>query len=208
MYVYLDESGDAGFEFKRGSSRYFVVALMLVDDPRPLREAVSTYRREIGWPKHREFKFAKASHEIRRDFLSAIRFQPLTIRCLVVDKEALLVADPRVRRDAYVAMIRSALQEALQDVTMAHVIIDESFEGRSKKASFSSDLRHAVSNPTGRGARTLRAVSYRRSRSDDLLQAADMIVGAIAYAHKHDNHVYRRIIQSKIAVERFLPEME
>jgi Protein of unknown function (DUF3800) len=39
MHVYIDESGDTGFKFRSGSSRYFVVTLLLVDDPIPLHQA-------------------------------------------------------------------------------------------------------------------------------------------------------------------------
>ena len=34
MHIYIDESGDTGFKLKAGSSRCFVIALLLVDDPR------------------------------------------------------------------------------------------------------------------------------------------------------------------------------
>jgi hypothetical protein len=47
MYVYLDESGDTGFAFRRGSRRYFVIALLLVEDPIPIHQAVHDIRLEL-----------------------------------------------------------------------------------------------------------------------------------------------------------------
>jgi hypothetical protein len=46
MYIYLDESGDTGFKFRQGSSRYFVVALLLVDDPIPLHQEIHESHRD------------------------------------------------------------------------------------------------------------------------------------------------------------------
>lgn len=47
MYIYVDESGDTGFKFGKGSSRYFVVALLLVDDPIPLHQAIHDVRLQL-----------------------------------------------------------------------------------------------------------------------------------------------------------------
>ena len=47
MFVYLDESGDTGFKFPN-SSRYFVIALLLIEDPIPFHAAIEDLRRTIG----------------------------------------------------------------------------------------------------------------------------------------------------------------
>jgi hypothetical protein len=47
MFVYLDESGDAGFKFRQNSSRYFIVTLLLVEDPIPLQGAVDGLRAQL-----------------------------------------------------------------------------------------------------------------------------------------------------------------
>ncbi len=48
MFVYLDESGDTGFKFRRGSSKYFVVTLLLVEDPIPVQIAIDELRSELN----------------------------------------------------------------------------------------------------------------------------------------------------------------
>ncbi|MBA2754312.1 MAG: DUF3800 domain-containing protein [Chloroflexia bacterium] len=48
MFVYLDESGDTGFTFDSGSSAFFVITLLLVDDPIPFQTAISRLRQELG----------------------------------------------------------------------------------------------------------------------------------------------------------------
>ncbi len=36
MFVYGDEAGDTGMKFRQNSTAFFVVALVIVDDPEPL----------------------------------------------------------------------------------------------------------------------------------------------------------------------------
>lgn len=47
MFVYLDETGDTGFKFDKGSSRYFVVTMLLVQDPIPLYTAIDDFRKSL-----------------------------------------------------------------------------------------------------------------------------------------------------------------
>jgi len=73
MYVYLDESGDTGFKFRNGSSRYFVIALLLVDDPLPLHQAVHDLRLRLNKSESYEFKFMRTHHDGRIAFFQAIK---------------------------------------------------------------------------------------------------------------------------------------
>jgi hypothetical protein len=59
MHLYLDESGDTGFKFQQGSSRYFVVALVVVRDPNALADVLDEQRRAIDKLPGEELKFAR-----------------------------------------------------------------------------------------------------------------------------------------------------
>jgi hypothetical protein len=97
MFVYLDESGDTGFKFSRGSSRHFIVALVLVDDPEPLEDAVHSYRDSLRWASHWEFHFAKTDDKIREGFFRAIRGSEFAVRALIIDKT--LIRAPELRKE-------------------------------------------------------------------------------------------------------------
>ncbi len=86
MYVYLDESGDTGFKFRNGSSRYFVIALLLVDDPLPLHQAVHDLRLRLNKSESYEFKFMRTHHDGRIAFFQAIKSFTFQVYALVVDK--------------------------------------------------------------------------------------------------------------------------
>ncbi len=94
MFVYPDESGDTGFKFDRGSSRYFVVTLLLVNDPIPFHEAVAALRKSLGFTEGNEFKWYTSSEETRWVFLRMLRRQEFAARVLVIDK-TLMMTCPR-----------------------------------------------------------------------------------------------------------------
>ena len=64
MFVFVDESGDAGVRGKPGSSRYFIVTAIILDDQDELSQmgrTVDDVRESLGFPKTAEFKFNKSS---------------------------------------------------------------------------------------------------------------------------------------------------
>ncbi len=206
MYIYLDESGDAGLELRRGASRFFVVALLLTEDPEPIRVAVRSYRTRRGLPDHWEFKFAGTREQHRLEFLRTLRRQPFQICALVIDKRRLPVPGPRTRSDLYSVFVKTALANVLDTVDRVDLVIVESFKGKSKKASFTTYLRHEFNTLSGPERKRIGPVAYRRTASDDMLQVADMIAGAIAKAHKDHDEQYREIIRPMILWEHVLPE--
>ena len=75
MLVFIDDSGDAGFKIEKGSSRFFVIALVIFDDELEAQKTAVTIKelkRELKFPDDVEFKFCKSSHDVRRKFLSAV----------------------------------------------------------------------------------------------------------------------------------------
>lgn len=89
MLVFVDDSGDAGFKLDRGSSQFFVIALVIFTDDLEAEKvavAIKTLRRSLGFSDESEFKFSKSRPEVRRAFLDAIAPFSFTVRALIVDK--------------------------------------------------------------------------------------------------------------------------
>jgi hypothetical protein len=71
MLVFIDDSGDPGFKFDKGSSTHFVIACIVFDDNLDAEETalkIKRLRRSLGWRDDHEFKFNKASKDIRLAF--------------------------------------------------------------------------------------------------------------------------------------------
>src|SRR5581483_9549389 len=90
MLAFLDESGDPGRKIDRGSSQYFVVALVVFND---LAEAtrcdtrISLLRRELNRDDHFEFHFSDNSHRIRLAFLEAVAPYDFFFHAFVLNKD-------------------------------------------------------------------------------------------------------------------------
>lgn len=60
-YAVGDEAGQPGFGRQPGSTRFFVVVLLLLNEPQRLRDQVSWLHHQMGIPERVEFKFHKTS---------------------------------------------------------------------------------------------------------------------------------------------------
>jgi Protein of unknown function (DUF3800) len=201
VYVHIDETGDAGLQFDRGSSAFFVVGLIFSDDVSSLRLATATVRHTLRWPLEREFKFSGTHDAAKELYLQAIRREPFHVHIMAFDKRRL---DPNaLRQDFYGHLVGLALEDVVENIRGAHLILDESFKGKGKQRTFRTQLRSRISQP-GRKS-VLRNLSYRSSRTDEMLQVADMVVGAVGRAYKREDHHYRSIINAKIVSEYCYP---
>ncbi len=196
MFVYLDESGDTGFKFDRGSSRYFVVTLLLVDDPIPFHAAVAALRARLGFAEGNEFKWYKSSEETRWAFLRMLRKQDFAARVLVIDKTLITAPHMRKGETFYNELIQLVLRHDDGSITDATVILDESVKSKQRKQGLTTYLRKALNVDPGR--QRIKEVKYHASHTDNIVQATDMLAGAVNARYKRDRGDYLDYIKPKI----------
>jgi hypothetical protein len=180
MLVFIDESGDPGFKVPQGSSPIFVAAMVMFTTPadaltteRVIRATMSRLRVKP------EFKFNKSSNEVRDGFFQAVRNCPFMVRAIVVRKEVIYSPHLKTNKeDFYRFFVRQMMQHDNGRLEQATVVIDGSGD-RSFRAMLKSSLRRHL------GAR-LKDVRFSNSRSDVLVQLADMCTGAIARSYRAD----------------------
>jgi len=70
-----DESGDVSFNFGKGASRYFVMAVIATSQPQALRQRLVDVRQELNLPAGYEFGFNAmgSSAVLRRKVFSTLR---------------------------------------------------------------------------------------------------------------------------------------
>jgi len=180
MLVFIDESGDPGFNLKKGSSPVFVAAMVIfetAEDALAVSRSVRALQRELSI--NPEFKFNRCSDEVRAKFFRHVRDLPFVVRAIVVDKQAVYSSHLRSdREDFYRFFIRQMLSHDDGFLRNAKVVIDGSGD-REFRRMLGATLRRQV------GER-IREVSFARSQSDPLVQLADMCAGAIARSFRRD----------------------
>lgn len=194
--VYLDESGDTGFKFNHGSTRYFVVTLLLVDDPIAVQAAIEELRGSLGFASSNEFKFSNSSHEVRIAFLEMMRRQNVSIRALVIDKTLMTQPHMRQRETFYQFLVKMVLTYDNGTIQNAMLVLDESVKSRKSKKQFTPYLRRSLNS--GPNLSKIRDVRYHTSPSDNLIQAADMLCGAVYAMYHVDKDGYFWIIRSQV----------
>lgn len=197
MFVYLDETGDTGFKFNKGSSRFFVVTILLTPDPIPLNSAINDLRKQLHYSESTEFKFVHSSIDVRQRFLRVLVRHDVLIRSIVVDKHLLTVPHMRERETFYNYLVKMLLKYDDGRLRNAMLVLDQRGKGKKTRQGLAGYLRRELNRPFRKGTK-INEIRYHESHRDNLIQAVDMASGAInAYYAKGDRQ-FLAIIRPKI----------
>ncbi|MBI5712443.1 MAG: DUF3800 domain-containing protein, partial [Chloroflexi bacterium] len=171
-----DEAGDASLNFEKGASRYFVVAVVATQDADALRSVLIDLRRRENLSASFEFHFnSLASARLREKVLTAVRNADFMAWALLVDKTTMSFA---LRDLSGMEFYLHCVAELINRVPVEYrrkgtLILDE--VGSAKVAL--SQLKRTLKNHNIK--HEFSRIFFRRSRSEDLIQVADLVAGAI-----------------------------
>jgi len=197
MLIFIDESGDSGLKIDKGSSRYFTVGLVLFEED---EEAISCDQRiqllkkEVGWRENDEFHFKNNSDKIRVAFLKAVSPYNFFYYGIVINKDPKkLFGDGFKNKSSFYkyacGLVFENAKEKMRDST---VIIDE-----SGNLDFKNQLATYLRKRVNKNDKLIKKIKMQRSESNNLLQLADYVAGAINRSVKNEkkkSDVYRKII--------------
>ncbi len=197
-YAFGDEAGETGFKFERGSSRFFVVAFVFVDDPQPLRERIERLKREMGLSSRYEFKFNKMSRRFRQAFLAATGDAVFRATVLVVDKQALLRHWQRVGKLAfYVHFVGDLIASVPQrEWEGTRLILDRFGQHRETVRQLKRYLRkQGIVGPN--------QIVAKRSEGEPLIQLADTVAGAVFRRYATGEMAYLDQLSGKVSIREY-----
>jgi hypothetical protein len=177
VLVLIDESGCPGFKLATGSTACFVLAMVRFMDFTEAEQA----SRAIGDARERlgvkpEFKFNKCKNDMRDAFFDAVEPFQFNVRAIVVEKNKIHSYHLRSRADQfYNFFVRCMLTHG--SLKGARIKIDGS-GGRKFKQAMNSYLRRMLA------PEEIHSFKFVNSRSDNLVQLADMCAGAIARSYR------------------------
>ena len=202
--IFIDDSGDPGFKFDRGSSRYFVIACIIFDSKISAEytsASIKMLKEQMKWKQEREFKFHRANDEQKKLFFNAIRKHNFKIRAVIVDKTKIIEPTLRKSESFYDYVIKEALNN-FNDMKMARISLDGSGNKSFRKKS-TSEIRKTINK------KNRRMVDFRLvdSKSEVLIQLADMVAGGINAKYdktKRFKHDYLKTIKSLVDSIQFV----
>jgi len=197
MLVLIDESDDCGLKFGKGSSDCFVVLAVVFSDEFSMGacdRAIDELRRELKKPSNFEFHFSHVSEKIRRTFLERVSHDDFRYAGIVIDKRELYgdrFKDPRQFYEFSVGIVCENVKQLLAD---AKIIIDENGD-RTFRRQLAKSLKTQMTDRDG--TCRLKKVTMEASHSNNLLQLADMICGAVTRSHTGSDNSFRDLVKRR-----------
>lgn len=191
--LWIDESGDSGFKFERGSTRFLILtAVFLLGDDMPyLERTISGLRVRLRLRKDFEFRFSRCKDFFRTEFLKLVATLPMQYKAIVVDKHN--VRAPALQfqpKQLYAEAVKRLLYDNAPPLEKAILTIDEA-TAKVHQKEFNHLLRLYVSkNLVGK----IRQV---RSHGNAMIQIADMIGGSILRKFERKDPQYYTIVKGK-----------
>lgn len=204
MLVFIDESGDTGLKIDKGSSKYFVIALVIFEDHEEAiacDQRIELLKRELKMPEGFEFKFNRLRKDQRIKFFEAVLPYTFFYFGIVINKEKLYGEGFKVRESFYKYTCSLVFENAKPYLREAIIVIDGS-GSREFKRQLKTYLRKKI------GTSIIKKIKIQPSHKNNLLQLADMIAGAIyrSFTQKGDKKIYRKIIGAKEMNVQFWPK--
>lgn len=195
MLVFIDESGDTGRKVDAGSSRYFIVALVVFGDREEALtcdQRITRLRQELGLPASYEFKFSKMRREQRLAFYRAIAPYSFYYYGIIIRKDpARLIGAGLMESESFYRFACSlVLESAKPQLRDATVVIDGDGP-QTYKRRLQTYLRRRMPS-------FIRNVKMQSSHGNNLIQLTDMVAGAIhrSMGSKADQSLYRPMIRA------------
>jgi len=189
--IWGDESGDCGFKFKKGSSRFFVIVITYLTkntDTENIKKRLTETKKTPGLTQDYELKFSRCNNALKIKVLNVIKQFPIEYKAIVTDKQSIqhspLALQPQ---QLYCEMMRRLFYDNNPPLEKATLIIDEATAQIHHK-EFNWVLKKYLSK------NALTGIKQKRSKNEAMIQIADMIAGSIFRKfEKQKNDCYNAI---------------
>ncbi|MDO8516170.1 MAG: DUF3800 domain-containing protein [bacterium] len=206
MYIFLDESGDLGFG--KGSSKWFLFTLVVVDDPRILERVIKKTRQGLKKKYKHTLSELHAYHSddiTRTRILTKLATKDIEIVTTILNKEKVYV-DLRNQKNylynftANIILDRLIKKKFIAGDKHISLVVDRKDTKKRLKENFISYITKAMQERRDGGFE----MSLAASHDEKGLQAVDFISWAIFRKYERNDLKFYELIKSKIIDERLL----
>jgi len=207
-YLFMDESGDLGFDLtKRGTSKFFVVTLLHVQDKRPIEGVIS-----------RTYSSLKTKHKKKENILHSFRESSMTrmkvlrslcekdidIFTICIDKRNIRSHAQRDKSNFYNFITHMLLDTVIEKSLLKGNTV-ELIASRRETNRFLNDIFVKYIGGEIRKRHHIKIdVSIALPQDEKCLQAVDFISWAIFRKYENGDPSYYQIVREKIKEEHNL----
>ena len=210
MLAFIDESGDCGMKFDSGSSTYFVVTAVLFPDnfsADACDRGIDELKHKLSIPRAFEFHFTECRDSLREKFLKHVAHENFRYYAFILNKPKLFGGRFDDPNEVYQTAARFVCDNARRHFHDAKVVIDRT-GNRDFKRKLEAALKSTMTEADG--TCRIRKVGMEHSHSNNLVQLADMVCGAVGRDY-NGNHTpaanqFRRILRDREERVQFWPK--
>ncbi|MCD6093667.1 MAG: DUF3800 domain-containing protein [Candidatus Omnitrophica bacterium] len=211
MYIYLDESGDLGFNFKKkGTSKHFLITVLLTREPKKIANCIKHLKEDALQKKYKkipEIKFNNSPEVFRKRVLRKLSQQEIFIFAFCLNKIK-VVSKLHDKKDKVYNYIAGLLFDKIlntvnpgEDLIMT---VDKVKVGKIQIEDFNFYLELKLFL-AGQAKRKLEVIHV-DSQKNRCIQAVDFISGSIFRKYEFQSLGFYNLIKSKIVNELFWPK--
>lgn len=197
MLVLIDESGDCGLKFDKGSSAFFACVAVVFSSSfaaDACERTIDELRRTMNKGLRFEFHFTNCSDAVRKAFFRTVASEEFRYAGFVVDKRKLYgkrFNDPKEFYEFSVGLVCENVRPLLDD---SKIILDKSGD-RAFRTKLEKGLKAQMTN--AEGTCLIKKVTMEHSHSNNLIQLADMVCGAVGRSITGGDHSYRNLVRAR-----------
>ncbi len=200
-YAFADESGTVGVN---NGTRFFVVAILGVEQPRvlelPVRRALRKYGRRLS---SGELKASRLDESAVTRLLQEIARQDVLIAATIVDQST--IASPlEDAEDIYRFAMSRTIRHLVSRFPMSDISVDRRYTNEKLRFELEKYVREEIQNIPQNVVLLRHENSYSRTE----LQAADVVAWAFFQKYERNNENFWKVIAPKIAVEEVIRDFK
>lgn len=205
LYLYLDESGDLGFDFfAKKPSKHFTVTVMLVqgvENRKRIAKAVKrTLKKKLSSPMERELKGSKQSIEVKRYFYRHIEPVPFELYALTLNKRRVYEHLAQKKDRVYNFIARKVLDVIpFENATVRVGLVIDRSKSKKEIKEFNDYLIRQLSGKIE--PRIPLDIDHHLSHEDLPLQAVDLFSWGIFRKYEKGDREWFDVFRGKISYD-------
>jgi len=213
LYLYLDESGDLGFDFvNKKPSAFFTVCVLAIKGQEEDRLVANAVRQVLGRKLHRgshkgavELKGKDTSPEVKRYFFNKVKEAGFTLHAATLNKRRLYDSLERDKDRIYNYVARMALENVdFKDAAVRVIMTVDKSKSRWEIVEFNSYMLSQLKGAID--PRVPLDIVHIPSQESCGLQAADMFTWGVFRKYERGDCEWYGVFQEKVRSDcLFLP---
>ncbi|EKE15184.1 MAG: hypothetical protein ACD_12C00116G0004 [uncultured bacterium] len=200
MLVFIDDSGDPGFKLEKGSSKVFVIAMVIFKDNLEAERvslAIKDLRRKLKMSDLSEFKFNKSSKKFRKFFIETVKTFDFKIRAIAVNKNDIYSQRLKTHKENFYNYVIMQVIKHSKLIKNAKLKFDKRGE-----IEIRNQLRVYLSRELDNKKNNIFSdLKFVDSRQNTLIQLADMVAGSIFSFYTDKDKSYLEELRKSKKVE-------